>query len=91
MEMNFSFIFHLALCPIEDLHIKLRHATVIVEQQEEALIQIVIFCKMGPATPKVHLPIAIIVYLHLIWRFFTRFFSKDGLTELSPIHEFSKL
>jgi hypothetical protein len=61
MEMNFSFILLLALHPIEDLHVKLRRATMIVEQQEEALMQIVIFCKTGPATPKVHLPIAVIV------------------------------
>jgi hypothetical protein len=58
---------------------------VIVEQQEEALVQIVIFCKTGPAAPEVHLLIAVIVYLHFIWRSSTRIFSKDGLTELSPM------
>jgi hypothetical protein len=63
---------------------------VIVEQQEEALMQIIIFCKTGPSATKVHLPIAVIVNLHLIWSSFTRFFSKDRLMELSPIHEFSK-
>jgi hypothetical protein len=47
MEMNFSFILLLALCPIEDLHIKLRRAIVIVEQKEEALMQIVMFCETG--------------------------------------------
>jgi hypothetical protein len=54
-------------------------------------MQIIILCKLGPAAPKVHLPIAIIINLHLIWRPITRFFSKDGLTEFSPIHECSKL
>jgi hypothetical protein len=91
MKMNFSFILLLALCPIKDLHVKLRRAIVIVEQQKEALMQIVILYKTGPAAPKVHLTIVVIVNLHIIWRSSTRFFSKDGLTELSPIHEFSKL
>jgi hypothetical protein len=89
--MNFRFILLVALCPIEDLHVKLRCATVILEQQKEALMQIVILCKTGPAAPEVHLPNAVIVNLHLIWRSFTRFLSKDGFTEFSPIHELSKL
>jgi hypothetical protein len=64
---------------------------VVVEQQEPPLMQIVIFCKMGLAIPEEHISIAIIVYLHLIWRSFTRLFSEDGFAKLLPIHEFSKL
>jgi hypothetical protein len=64
---------------------------VVVEQQEPSLMQIVIFCKTGPPAPEEHLSIAIIVYLHLIWRSFTGLFSKDGFTKILPIHEFSKL
>jgi hypothetical protein len=41
---------------------------VVVEQQEPPLMQIIIFCKTGPSAPEEHLSIAIIVYLHLIWR-----------------------
>jgi hypothetical protein len=89
--MNFSFIFLLTLCPIEDLHVKLRCAVVIVEQQEEALMKVVNLRKTRTAACKVHLPIAIIINLNFIWRPFPRFFSKDGLTELSSIHESSKL
>jgi hypothetical protein len=89
--MNFSFILLLALRPIKDLLVKLQTATVIVEQQEPPLIQIVILCKMGPATPEEHLSITVIVYLHHIWRSFTRLFSKGGLTKLLPIREFSEL
>jgi hypothetical protein len=73
MKMNFSFILFLALCPIEDLHVKLRRATVIVEKQKEALMHVMILCKMGPAALEVHLTIAVILNLHLIWRSFTRF------------------
>jgi hypothetical protein len=54
-------------------------------------MQIMILYKMGPAAPEVHLTIAVIVYLHLVWSSSTRFFSEDGFTELAPIHEFSKL
>jgi hypothetical protein len=71
VEMHFSFIFLLALRPIKDLHVKLRRAAVVIEQQEPPLMQIVIFCKTGLAAPEVHLSIAIIVYLHFIWRTFT--------------------
>jgi hypothetical protein len=90
VEMHFSFIFLLALRPIEDLHVRLRSATVVVEQQEPPLMQIIIFYKMGLAAPEEHVSIAIIVYLHLIWRSFTRLFSKDGFTKLLAIHKFGK-
>jgi hypothetical protein len=59
MKMHFSFILLLALCPIEDLHVKLRRATMIVEQHKEALMQIMILCKTGPAAPEVHLTIVV--------------------------------
>jgi hypothetical protein len=49
MKMHFSFILLLVLCPIEDLHVKLRCATVIVEQHKDALLQIMILCKTGLA------------------------------------------
>jgi hypothetical protein len=63
----------------------------IIEQHKEALMQIMILCKMGPSAPEVHLTIAVIVNLNLIWRSSTRFFPKDGLAELSSIHECGKL
>jgi hypothetical protein len=40
VEMYFSFILLLALSPIEDLHVKLRSATVIVEQQEPLIVRV---------------------------------------------------
>jgi hypothetical protein len=63
----------------------------IVKQHKKALMQIMILCKTGPAAPEVHLTIVVMVNLHLVWRSSTRFFLKDGLTELAPVHEFSKL
>jgi hypothetical protein len=50
-----------------------------------------ILCKLRPATPEIHLAVAIIVYLHLVRSTSTRFFAKDGFMELAPIHELSKL
>jgi hypothetical protein len=64
---------------------------VVIEKHEEALMQIMILCKLRPATPEIHLAAAVIVYLHLVRSTSTRFFAKDGFTELAPIHESSKL
>jgi hypothetical protein len=63
----------------------------VVEEHKKALMQVMILCKLGPAAPEVHLTLAIIVYLHLVWRSSTRFFSEDGFTELALVHELSKL
>jgi hypothetical protein len=91
VEVYFSFILLLALCPIEDLHVKLQSSTVIVELQEPPLMQIIILCEAGPASLEEHLAIAIIVYLHLIWRSLTRLFLKDAFAKLLPIHKLGKL
>jgi hypothetical protein len=79
------------LCAIEDLHVKLWRAIVVVEDHEETLMQFMILHKLGLAAPKIHLATAVIVYLHLVWSTSTRFFAKDGFTELAPIHKLSKL
>jgi hypothetical protein len=64
---------------------------VVIEKHEEALMQVMILCKLRPATPEIHLATTIIVYLHLVWSTNTRFFAKDGFTELTPVHELGKL
>jgi hypothetical protein len=46
MEMHFSFILLLALGAIIDLHVELRRADVDVEGHEEALVDVVVFCKL---------------------------------------------
>jgi hypothetical protein len=46
MELVFSFILLLALGAIVDLHVKLRRTDVEVEGHEEALMDIVVFCKL---------------------------------------------
>jgi hypothetical protein len=47
MKVDFSFILLLALCPIEDLHVKLRRTTMVVEEHKKALMQVMILCKLG--------------------------------------------
>jgi hypothetical protein len=46
MEVDFSFILLLALGAIIDLHVELRRADVEVEGHEEALVDVVVFCKL---------------------------------------------
>jgi hypothetical protein len=89
--MHFGFILPLALCPVEDLHVKLRHTTMVVEEHEETLMQFMILCKLGPAAPKVHLAMAVIVHLHFIWSSSSRFFAGNSFPELAFVHELSKL
>jgi hypothetical protein len=89
--MHFGFILLLALCPIEDLHVKFGRATMGIEEHKKALMQVMILCKLGPPAPEEHLATAVIIYLHLVWSSSTRFFVKDGFTELVPVPELSKL
>jgi hypothetical protein len=63
----------------------------VIEEYKKSLMQVMIFCKLGPATPEEHLTTAVIVYLHLIWSSSTRLFVEDGFTELAPVHELGKL
>jgi hypothetical protein len=51
MEVNFRFILLLALGAIINLHVELRRADVEVEGHEEALVDVVVFCKLRPAAP----------------------------------------
>jgi hypothetical protein len=87
LEVNFSFILPLTLCAIVDLHVKLRRTTMVVEEYEEPLMQLVVLCKLGPSAPKVHLATPIIVHLHLIWCSTSRLFMEDRFMKLAPIHE----
>jgi hypothetical protein len=71
LKVYFGFLFLLALSPIKDLHIKLFYSTVVIEQQKPTLMQIIVLGKARLAAPEEHLPIAIILHLHLVWRTFT--------------------
>jgi hypothetical protein len=46
MEVHFSFVLLLALGAVVDPHVELRHTDVVVESHEEALMKIMVFCKL---------------------------------------------
>jgi hypothetical protein len=88
--MHFGFILLLALSTIIDLHMKLQHTTMVVEDHEEPLVEVMIFRNLGPATLEVHLAISIIPYLRLIGSSSSRVFVKNCFTKFPPIHEIGK-
>jgi hypothetical protein len=91
MEMDFSFIFLLALGAVVDLHVKLRRADVEVKGHKEALVNVVVFCKLRPAAPQVLLAVAIIPNLHLIWGTTARLFAENRLSQFVPIHKLGEI
>jgi hypothetical protein len=86
----FSLILLLALSTIIDLHIKLRCTTVVIEDHEKPLVEVMVFCKLGLATPEVHLAVFIIPYLYFVGSSSSRMFAKNCFTKFPPIHELSK-
>jgi hypothetical protein len=91
MKLVFSFILLLALGAIVDLHIKLQRTDVEVEGHEEALMDVVVFCKLRPAAPQVLLAVTIVPHLHLIWNTTARLFAENRLSQFAPIHELGKI
>jgi hypothetical protein len=91
MEMDFSFIFLLALGAVVDLHVELRRADVEVEGHEEALVDVVVFCKVRPTTPKVLFAIAIVPNLYLVWGTTARLFTENSLSQFATIHKLGEI
>jgi hypothetical protein len=91
VEVDFSFILLLALGAVIDLHVELRRADVEVEGNEEALVDVVVFCKLRPATLKVLFAVAIIPNLHFIWSPVARLLAKNRFSQFTPIHELCEI
>jgi hypothetical protein len=91
MEVDFSFILLLALGAIIDLHVELRRANIEVEGHEEALLDVMVFCELRPATLKVLLPVAIISNLHFVWSPTARLFVENRFSQFLPIHELGEI
>jgi hypothetical protein len=51
------------------------------------LVDVVVFCKLRPATPQVLLAVAIIPNLHLVWSTTARLFTENRLSQFAPVHE----
>jgi hypothetical protein len=60
---------------------------VVVEEHEKPLVEVMIFHKLGPTTPEVHLAASIIPHLHFIGSSSPRMFAKNCFTKFTPIHE----
>jgi hypothetical protein len=87
----FSFVLLLALSTIVDLYIKLRRTAVVVEGHEETLMEVMVFCKLRPATLEVHLAASIVPDLYFIGSSSSRVFAKNCFPQLSSIHELGEL
>jgi hypothetical protein len=86
----FCLILLLALSTIVDLHIKLRCTAVVIEDHEKPLVEVMIFCKLGPASLEEHLAVSIVPYLYLVGSSSSRMFVKNCFMKFPPIHELSK-
>jgi hypothetical protein len=91
MKMYFSFVLLLALSTIVNLHVTLRCADMVVEDHEETLMEVMVFCKMRPAALEVHLAVPVIPDLYFIGSSSPRVFAKNCFSQLSPVHEIGKL
>jgi hypothetical protein len=91
MEMDFSFIFLLALGAVVDLHVELRRTDVEVEGLEEALVDVVVFYKLRLAAPQVLLAVAIVPNLYLVWGTTARLFAENSLSQFAPIHKLGEI
>jgi hypothetical protein len=89
--VHFSFVLLLALSTVVDLHIKLRRTAVVVEDHEETLMEVMVFCKLRLATLEVHLSASIVPNLHFIGSSSSRVFVKNCFPQLPSIHELGEL
>jgi hypothetical protein len=77
MKVYFSLVLLLALSTIIDLHIKLRCTAMVIKDHEKPLVEVVVFYKVGPATPEVHLAVSVVPHLYLVGSSSSRVFAKD--------------
>jgi hypothetical protein len=75
--MHFSFIFLLALGTVVDPSIELRCPDVEVESHKEALMEVMVFCKLRPASLEVLLTGAVVPDPHFIGSPSPKVFTKD--------------
>jgi hypothetical protein len=62
-----------------------------VEGHEEALVDVVVFCKLRPTTLKVLLALAIIPNLHFVWSPTARLLAENRFSQFTPIHELCEI
>jgi hypothetical protein len=62
-----------------------------VESHEEALVEIMIFCKLRPAALEVLFAGVVVPNLHFVWSSSTRLFTKNRFSQFSPVHELGEI
>jgi hypothetical protein len=85
--MHFSFIPFLALGAVVDPHVELRRPDVKVKSHKEALMEVVVLCKLRPTALEVLLTGAVVPDLHFIGSSSPRVFTKNSFPQFSAIHK----
>jgi hypothetical protein len=89
--VHFGFVLLLALSTVIELHIKLRRTDLVVKDHEETLMEVMVFCKLGPTALEVHLAVPVIPNFHFIGSSSPRVFAKNCFLQFSSIHKLGKL
>jgi hypothetical protein len=63
----------------------------VVEDHEETLMKVMVFCKLRSATLEVHLVVPVIPDLHFIGSSSPIVFTKNCFSQLSPVQELGEL
>jgi hypothetical protein len=87
VKLRFGFVLLLALGAVEDSHIELRRANMIVKSHEEPLMKVMILRKSRPAALEELFTGAVVPHLHFIWSSSTRMFAENCFAQFPPIHE----
>jgi hypothetical protein len=87
VKVHFSFILFLALGAVIDPYVELRRADVKVESHKEALMEVMVLCKLRLAALEVLLTSAIVPDLHFIGSSSPRLFTENRFPQFSPIHK----
>jgi hypothetical protein len=87
MKVHFSFVLLLALGAVVDPHVELRRTDVIVEGHEEALMEVMVFCKLRLAALEVLFTGTVVPDLHFVGSSSPRVFMKNCFPQLSTVHK----
>jgi hypothetical protein len=85
--MHFSFILFLALGAVIDPYVQLRRPDVKVKSHKEALMEVMVLCKLRPAALEVLLTGTVVPDLHFIGSSSPGVFIKNRFPQFSPVHK----
>jgi hypothetical protein len=85
--MHFSFVLFLALGAVIDPYVELRRADVEVESHKEALVEVMVLCKLRLAALEVLLTGAVVPDFYFIGSSSPRVFMKNRFPQFSSVHK----